>query len=56
MTDTDYFRQALEEYALKKSAHLKVADLTIGELSWLLQRAQELKLEAQNVIRVEPRL
>jgi len=41
--DTLYFRQALEEYALKTSAQIKVGDLTVGQLSWLLRRAQELK-------------
>jgi len=41
--DTKYFRQALEEFALKRSAQIKAGDLTVGELSWLLRRAQELK-------------
>ena len=41
--DTKYFQQALEEYALKTSAQIKVGDLTVGQLSWLLRRAQELK-------------
>jgi len=41
--DTKYFQQALEEYALKTSAQIKVGDLTVGQLSWLLRRAQSLK-------------
>ena len=44
--DTNYFQQAVDEYALKRSTHIKVGDLTMGELSWLLRRAQELKLAA----------
>ncbi len=41
--DTRYFQQAVDEYALKRSMAIKVGDLTVGELSWLLRRAQELK-------------
>jgi len=44
--DTNYFQQAVDEYALKRSSHIKVGDLTMGELSWLLRRAQELKVAA----------
>jgi len=41
--DTKYFEQAVLEYCLKKSQHIKVGDLTMAELSQLLRRAQELK-------------
>ena len=50
--DTKYFQQALEEYALKTSAQIKVGDLTVGQLSWLLRRAQELK-DAATAIAIE---
>jgi hypothetical protein len=43
LMDTNYFQQAVDEYALKRSMQIKVGDLTMGELSWLLRRAQELK-------------
>jgi len=43
MDDTKYFEQAVTEYCLKRSMHIKVGDLTMGELSNLLRRAQELK-------------
>lgn len=48
MDDTLYFEQAITEYCLKKSMHIKVGDLTVGELSRLLRRAQELKIEDQD--------
>jgi len=41
--DTKYFEQAVTEYCLKKSMHIQVGQLTMGELSHLLRRAQELK-------------
>ena len=41
--DTKYLEQALTEYCLQRSAHIKLGDLTTGELSRLLRRAQELK-------------
>ena len=41
--DTKYLEQALIEYCLQRSAHIKLGDLTTGELSRLLRRAQELK-------------
>jgi len=43
MDDTKYFEQAVTEYCLKRSMCIKVGDLTMGELSLLLLRAQELK-------------
>lgn len=43
MCDTKYLEQAVIEYCLKRSMHIKVGDLSMGELSRLLQRAQELK-------------
>lgn len=43
MGDTKYFEQAVTEYCLQRSMHIKVGDLTMGELSRLLIRAQELK-------------
>ena len=43
MDDTKYFEQAVTEYCLQRSIRLKVGDLTMGELSNLLRRAQELK-------------
>ena len=43
MSDTKYFEQAVTEYCLKKSMHIQVGQLTMGELSHLLRRAQELK-------------
>ena len=52
--DTKYFRQALEEFALKRSAQIKAGDLTVGELSWLLRRAQELKDEEQIPLTPQP--
>lgn len=41
--DTKYFEAAVNEYCLKRSMHIKVGDLTMGEMSYLLRRAQELK-------------
>jgi len=41
--DTKYFEQAVTEYCLKKSMHIQVGQLTMGELSQLMRRAQELK-------------
>jgi len=52
MDDTRYFEQAVTEYCLKRSMCIKVGDLTMGELSRLLQRAQELKA-ADKVARFE---
>ena len=52
--DTKYFRQALEEFALKRSAQIKAGDLTVGELSWLLRRAQELKEVEQIPVTPQP--
>lgn len=46
MDDTKYFEQALIEFGLRRSHHIKVGDLTVGELSNLLRRAQELKAAA----------
>ncbi len=42
--DTKYFQQALEEMCdRKRDPMIPIKDLTIGELSQLLRRAQELK-------------
>jgi hypothetical protein len=41
--DTKYFEQAMLEFCMQRSMHIKVGDLTTGELCRLLQRAQELK-------------
>ena len=42
--DTKYFHQALEEaFRSGRLASMKVGDLTMGEVSLLLKRAQELK-------------
>lgn len=46
MDDTKYFEQAVNEYCLTRSMHIKIGDLTMGELSRLLRRAQELKAAA----------
>jgi hypothetical protein len=54
LMDTLYFRQALEEYALKTSAQIKVGDLTVGQLSWLLRRAQELKAADTTFLQGKP--
>lgn len=44
MDDTKYFEQAVTEYCLKRSMHIQVGhSSTMGELSQLLRRAQELK-------------
>jgi len=43
MDDTKYFEQAVTEFCLQRSMRIKVADLSMGELSLLLRRAQELK-------------
>lgn len=53
--DTKYFQQALAEWRNSKiqpaPAAMTVGEMTLGQLSWLLLRAQELKdadsLEAQ---------
>jgi hypothetical protein len=47
--DTKYFEQAVTEYCLTRSMRVKVGDLSMGELSRLLQRAQELKAEVRRV-------
>lgn len=41
--DTKYFEQAVREYGRKLGSVCTVGDLTLGELSRLLRRAQELK-------------
>jgi hypothetical protein len=41
--DTKYWEQAVNEYCLKRSMSIKVGDLTMGEMSQLIRRAQELK-------------
>ena len=43
--DTKYFEAAVNEYCLKRSMHIKVGDLTMGELSGLMRRAHELWVE-----------
>ena len=54
--DTKFFEQAVIEYCLKRSMHIKVGDLTMGELSRLLQRAQELKAADQEAQRQSSRM
>ena len=45
--DTKYFQQALDEWRHSRlqpaPADMKVGQMTLGQLSWLLRRAQELK-------------
>jgi len=43
MDDTKYFEQAVTEYCLQHSKQVRVGELTMGEISTLLRRAQELK-------------
>jgi hypothetical protein len=43
LMDTKYFEQAVNEYCLKRSMHIQVGQLSMGEVSALLRRAQELK-------------
>jgi hypothetical protein len=50
--DTKYFEQAVNEYCLKRSMHIKIGDLSMGEVSFLLRRAQELK-EADSAVAQE---
>lgn len=43
LMDTKFFEQAVNEYCLKRSMHIQVDQLSMGEVSALLRRAQELK-------------
>ncbi len=42
MNDTQYFQQALDEF-IQKYGHRLLGDITTGELSKILMRAQQIK-------------
>lgn len=46
--DTKYWIAALNEFNNSHGRLLKLVDLTTHQLSWLLQRAQQLKDEDKN--------